>query len=140
MTGSGDNGMSGNPPAIDAERATHPTPKAGHPEVAAVVVLALVLSVSLAVDRSGGRAAPLPVTSYRLTFNPNDAPWWELTVLPRIGESLAKRIVAFRSSTIADAASADGGQAAFTRADDLARVHGIGPKTVARLRSHLHFD
>jgi len=112
----------------------------GHPEFTSVAVLTLVLSISLAAGRQGGSAAPLPVASYHLTLDPNVAPWWELTVLPRVGDSLAKRIVAFRSSTMADDASAEGTPAVFTDADDLARVRGIGPKTVARLRCHLHFD
>ena len=66
-------------------------------------------------------------------IDPNTAPWWELTALPRIGEVLARRIVAYRETHRA----AHGESPVFARAEDLQGVSGIGPKTVARLRPHL---
>ena len=132
--------MCGNPTSIIAERPSSPMPKTGHSELTAVVGLTIVFVSSILVGQPGNAAATLPVTAYRLTINPNDAPWWELTVLPRVGDSLAKRIVGFRNATMADNVSTDRAPVAFTSAADLAHVHGIGPKTVARLRSHLHFD
>ena len=61
-------------------------------------------------------------------IDPNRAPWWELTELPRVGEITARKIVAEREK---------GG--AFAAASDIARVRGIGPKTVARISPHLQF-
>jgi competence protein ComEA len=54
------------------------------------------------------------------------ASWPELTLLPGIGEMLAKRIVACRKT--------DG---PFRDYDDVLRVKGIGPKTLAAIRPHL---
>lgn len=52
----------------------------------------------------------------------NDAKWPELTALPGIGETLARRIVADRSRN-----------GPFPTIDDLQRVKGIGPKTIRRI-------
>jgi hypothetical protein len=59
----------------------------------------------------------------RSTIDPNQAPWWELAALPGIGPTKAKRIVRYREGQ-PDSARA------FLQPNDLARVHGIGPKTV----------
>lgn len=56
----------------------------------------------------------------------NRADWPELTQLPDIGETLARRIVESRET--------DG---PFLAHEDLRRVKGIGPKTVDRLRPYL---
>ena len=88
--------------------------------------------------------APSPVVpddippASRSSIDPNLAPWWELTVLPRIGETTARRIVGFRRA----AAQADRDRLSppvFRGPADLTQVHGIGPKTVARVAPYLHF-
>ena len=56
----------------------------------------------------------------------NRADWAELSQLPQIGETLAKRIVESREQ--------DG---PFRSWDDLQRVRGIGPRTLAGLRPYL---
>jgi competence protein ComEA len=56
----------------------------------------------------------------------NEAEWPELAQLPRIGETLARRIVESRQH--------DG---PFLDHDDLQRVRGIGPRTVERIRPYL---
>ena len=56
----------------------------------------------------------------------NQADWPELTVLPGVGETLAKRIVASREN-----------QGPFREIGDLTRVNGIGPRTLERLRPYL---
>jgi competence ComEA-like helix-hairpin-helix protein len=53
----------------------------------------------------------------------NEAHWPELTLLPRIGETISQRIVESRER-----------EGPFRRPDDLLRVHGIGPKTLERMR------
>ncbi len=69
-------------------------------------------------------------------IDPNTAPWWELAAAPRIGETMARRIVAYRDEQQA----ATGHRRVFRRPEDLEQVHGIGPKTVERLRPLLKFD
>ena len=79
----------------------------------------------------------MPPASVR-SIDPNLAPWWELTVLPRIGETSARRIVRFRQA--AAQADPDGlSLPVFRGAADLTQVRGIGPKTVARVAPYLHF-
>ncbi len=60
-----------------------------------------------------------------LQLDLNEADEMELTLLPRIGEVLAKRIVDYRNE--------NGG---FSSVDDLLSVKGIGPKTLERLRPY----
>ena len=83
--------------------------------------------------------APAAPRSIRSSVNPNVASWWELTVLPRIGEGTARRIVQYRES-VTQGSSADGVLPAFNRACDLEEVRGIGPKTVQRIARYLRFD
>ncbi|MEM9354266.1 MAG: helix-hairpin-helix domain-containing protein [Planctomycetota bacterium] len=56
----------------------------------------------------------------------NHAPWPEFVVLPNIGETLARRIVADRD------ANGD-----FTSVEDLQRVSGIGPRTLDMMRPYV---
>ena len=56
----------------------------------------------------------------------NRAGWPEWSVLPEIGEMLAKRIIATRESN-----------GPYRSHDDLLRVHGIGRKTLDRIRPYL---
>jgi competence protein ComEA len=68
-------------------------------------------------DLEPGRAP-----AYRIDLNKADRA--ELLQLPGVGPNLAERIEAYRRE--------NGG---FRSVDDLRRVHGIGPATLARLRS-----
>jgi competence protein ComEA len=56
----------------------------------------------------------------------NEAGWPELSVLPGVGETLARRIVESR-----------GEAGPFTELESLRRVRGIGPKTLERIRPYL---
>ena len=69
------------------------------------------------------RAQPQTI---RFEVDVNEADWAELAQLPRIGPTLAKRIVESRE--------ADG---LFTDVEDLRRVRGIGPKTLDGMRPYL---
>ncbi len=106
---------------------------------AALGLAVLLLAVPLA--RVAGRLAPPAwadgpqgqVSSVgRLLFgaglDPNAASAEDLTVLPGIGPARAAAIVAQRE------------RASFCRPEDLERVHGLGPRTVARLRGWISFD
>lgn len=59
-------------------------------------------------------------------LDPNRAPEAELDRLPGVGPSVARAMIAARDSGTV-----------FRRPEDLARVRGIGPATVEKLRGHL---
>ena len=117
-----------------------PTGRARHASRMAAPLIALLPLAWVALT-DGDKRVPVPLHSEAGTnasraaslIDPNTAPWWELTALPRIGEVLARRIVAYRETHQA----AHGESPVFARAEDLQGVPGIGPKTVARLRPHL---
>jgi DNA uptake protein ComE-like DNA-binding protein len=69
-------------------------------------------------------------------IDPNTAPWWELAVLPRIGETTANSIVRYRESMDRSAPDVAAGRA-FIFVGDLQAVRGIGPKTVERIAPYL---
>jgi competence protein ComEA len=69
------------------------------------------------------RAEPRPA---RFIVDINHAQWPELSQLPGIGETLARRIVESRDE-----------QGPFADHEDLRRVRGIGPLTLDRLRPYL---
>jgi competence ComEA-like helix-hairpin-helix protein len=70
------------------------------------------------------------------TINPNDASWPSLARLPGLGESKAKAIVKYREDWLANHPA---GPPAFEKPDDLARVKGLGPATVEKLKPFLRF-
>jgi competence protein ComEA len=69
------------------------------------------------------RAEPLVA---RFQVDVNAAGWPELAQLPKVGETLARRIVASR-----------GAAGRFVDHDDLLRVNGIGPRTLERMKPFL---
>jgi competence protein ComEA len=69
------------------------------------------------------QAAP---QSVQLQVDLNAAQWPELTQLPGIGETLARRIVETRQQ-----------EGPFSAPEDLRRVRGIGRKTLERIRPYL---
>lgn len=93
-----------------------------------ILVWLIAISSLLRGQNSGGSFGVVH------TIDPNSAPWWELMVLPEIGESGAKDIVAFR-----EASCGKGAVQAFRHAGDLDLVRGIGPKTLVRISPYLRF-
>ncbi len=81
--------------------------------------------------------APTTTTANQpgLKLNPNTATWADLTLLPRIGEITAKRIVKHRAQAPTNANSP-----AFKQPSDLEAVRGIGPKTVEGIAPYLKFE
>jgi len=69
-------------------------------------------------------AKPSPVLEG--VVNLNTASLDELTLLPRVGEAVARRIITFREQ-----------HGPFQRPEDLMNVRGIGERTFSTLRPHL---
>lgn len=105
----------------------------------AVAVLLLII-IAIAAWRHVGATFVIHGAGTPLeTVEPNLAPWWELTVLPRIGETKARTIVTYRDTT-RNGEGVGATPPAFQTPGDLARVRGIGPKTVARIAPYLRFE
>ena len=68
----------------------------------------------------------LPVKTYEFRLDINAATWVEWMQLEGVGEVLARRIVADRDE-----------HGPFAGIDDVSRVSGVGPKTLAAIRPHL---
>ena len=85
----------------------------------ALTLMALLLSLGVSVSQAK------PETSPQGVVNINTASKTQLCLLPGIGQSRASRIVSFRALK------------PFRRVIELARVKGIGMKTVRNLRSYL---
>ena len=85
-------------------------------------VAALLISLSLGLSSTAMAQAVAPI-------NVNSADAELLAELPGVGPSRAAAIIEEREHN-----------GAFTDADDLTRVSGIGPATVDRMREQITFD
>ena len=86
-------------------------------------------------------ANPQPTTGARAAelmdrVDPNTAEWHDLAALPQIGPAVARRIVEEREAF----AAANPGVVPYRTLDDLSRVKGIGPATLATLEPYLTFS
>ncbi len=88
---------------------------------------------------STGEYGGLPVGRIDQRIDPNTATWTELTRLPRVGESIAKRIVEYRENQRSAGTGGTATRPVFTCPQDLDQVRGIGPKTVELIAPHLKF-
>ena len=107
--------------------------------IAFVLILSAVLLIRLARERMYVSNPP-PTRAQRHEeladrLDPNTATWQELAVLPQIGETRAKEIVAYRDAS----AARRPGRPPFAQPQDLMNVKGIGPAIVETLRPHLMF-
>jgi competence protein ComEA len=101
----------------------------------AVAAAAVVLSLAVIAGWSGyqaylggrtiniERAEPIAL---EFKIDINQAQWPELSLMPNIGEQLAKRIVADRAE-----------RGPFKDLEELRRVRGIGPKTLESMKPFL---
>ena len=71
------------------------------------------------------------------TINPNTADWVSMTRLPGIGPTRARAIVAFREQYLQDHPDET---RAFTCAEDLTRIRGIGETISAQIEPFLRFE
>jgi len=100
--------------------------------VAVIVGVCLaILSVSMLSEQLRRRRRinidrPFDVHQVKLTIDINSAAWPELTLLPEISETMARRIVNHRESN-----------GKFSSIDAIQQVKGIGPRTFARIEPYL---
>ncbi len=106
------------------------------PAIQACLFAAMAAAIVVTLESGAGQVLPPPPTTK--TVNPNVAPWYELSVLPRVGGVVARKIIHFRES----ASQSEGvmAQNPFSSAADLQNVHGIGPVTVQRIAPYLRFE
>lgn len=99
--------------------------------IGSLAILVLILAGWHWARMSGWGARPIEIErmepqSLDYQIDINSASYVELLQLDSIGEKLAQRIIDDRKQN-----------GPFESVDDLQRVRGIGPKTVAKLRKHL---
>jgi competence protein ComEA len=99
--------------------------------VAVITAIALAAIVASWIYRGGLSGRMIDIDTAEpvvLTFqlDINEAAWPEWTLLPGVGETLAKRIVQHRSE-----------RGPFRNHADLLRVSGVGPRTFERIRPYL---
>ncbi len=99
--------------------------------VAVLVAIALAATVGWWISQGGLQGRMIEIDradscTAEFHVDLNEADWPELIQLPGVGETLARRIVESRRT--------DG---PFLDHEDLIRVHGIGPKTLERVRPYL---
>jgi competence protein ComEA len=90
----------------------------------ALAALALGAASAAALLRHAGQVGGPPVPACPVDVNAAGAA--ELSILPGVGPSLAQAIVEDRRAN-----------GPFAQPEDLDRVRGIGPATLARLRPHV---
>lgn len=125
------NASSENPP--DATTRDERRDCASRPALPGVVlILFSIHAVSAIALIRHHRSTPIAPTDIAVHLNPNDATREQLMLLPGIGPGRADAIIQHRTSL--------GGVDAFESADGLEVVHGIGPRTIERIRPFLIFD
>lgn len=62
----------------------------------------------------------------KVKLDVNNAPWYELVLLPKLGEVKAKAIVAYREE-----------HGNFKTLDELSNVNGIGTSIIEAIRDHV---
>ncbi|MFH1746271.1 MAG: helix-hairpin-helix domain-containing protein [Planctomycetota bacterium] len=111
-----------------------PTTKqpARHATIASALTFLGVCAISLPWTNVPSVSTLVDPQVAQLRFNPNTASRTELMLLPGIGSRLSARIIAYRQAVPTPSA--------FSRADDLALVQGIGSVAVEKLRPYLYFE
>jgi DNA uptake protein ComE-like DNA-binding protein len=88
--------------------------------------------------RSADRSSPAERETL-LRVDPNTAQWWELTIIPGVGEVTAKKIIEYRDTVRREKGLPEDAPV-FRSAADLQRVKGIGPKKSAAAEPYLTFS
>ncbi|MEL7497131.1 MAG: helix-hairpin-helix domain-containing protein [Planctomycetota bacterium] len=104
----------------------------GHQRLIAIFtlfsLLAMAVHFSWLAQTSNGLIAieQVPRIEFQFQVDVNQARWPELFAIPGIGETLAKRIVEYREAN-----------GRFESIAALQNVHGLGPKSIERIRPFL---
>lgn len=94
-----------------------------------LVVFAGVVWSSRPTTQQHVGSLPPKLTTPLLRVNLNEADERELSLLPSIGPTIARRIIENRERL-----------GPFHSLDDLGRIHGIGEKSIEKLRAYCHVD
>jgi comEA protein len=86
------------------------------------LITSIALFLTIAFLSATGECASLKGKTVNGQLNINTATVEELTLLPRIGQKVAERIIAYRKD-----------KGSFKNAEELKNVKGIGDKTFAKL-------
>jgi len=105
--------------------------RADQAAVAVLILAGLAATIGWWISRGGWQGRLIEVERAEsqvagFQVNVNEADWPELTQLPGIGPTLARRIIESRQT-----------EGPFRSHDDLLRVRGIGPKTLEQIRPYL---
>ena len=106
--------------------------------VVSILVALWIIVLAVALPRLGQSNQVDATRECLAGLDPNQASVRELTVLPRIGETMAYRIVEYRDS-VQGAEGSGMRRPAFQSASDMSLVRGIGPVTVQRIAPHVRF-
>lgn len=110
---------------------TSPTKK----QLIVIFFLATLLCIGVAIKAGMDYHWWLPETEVIRNLNPEDikikldvnkAPWYELVLLPKLGEVKAKAIVTYREK-----------YGDFKTPEELAKVNGIGTSIIGAIREHI---
>ncbi len=98
-----------------------------------VVSLLIGIGVKYTIDRHWWlpetRVVDIDHESIKLKIDLNRAKWYELIILPGIGEKKAKAIVEYRKS-----------KGALESVEQLSEINGIGAKTVEKIKELVFID
>jgi competence protein ComEA len=120
------------PPPSDRREPARPWLTSSDQRVAAFLLVVALVGMGIYgvwQGRLRGRMIEIdeaPPVEIAFQVDINTAPLPELALLPRIGETLAKRIIEDREAN-----------GPFRDLDDLQRVRGIGPRTLEEMRPYL---
>ncbi len=123
---------------VEARREAFETARLQHAQRAFWIAVGLVTIVALlaAWQALGAWQTDARDTTLSAGVDPNTAGWAELALLPGLGESVAKRIVAYREARRGQLAA---GIPVFQKPADLLPVNGIGERMLRKIESSLRF-
>ena len=106
---------------------------------ATLMVMAILLLVGIGALMQAEMRTRLatPNAPALKTIDPNYAPWWELSLLPRLGPTTAQAILDYRRDL---GGGSESREPIFGRVSDLVHVKGIGPRIIARFYPHIRVE
>jgi|GEM_PF-1974866 len=126
-------------PDVEARREAFEVARLQHAHRAFWIAIGLIAIVILfaAWQSVGAWRADARNATLIAGVDPNTAGWAELALLPGLGESVAKRIVAYREARRGQLAA---GVPVFQKPADLLPVNGIGERMLEKIEGSLRFS